>query len=77
LLPLKNNVDLVILDDKEARKIARKFELKVMGTLGVLLLAKERGLISQVKPYIEMLRKRGFRISDTLVRKILKSAGEI
>ncbi|RLF88254.1 hypothetical protein DRN82_06615 [Thermococci archaeon] len=77
MLPLKNNVDLVILDDKEARKIARKFELKVMGTLGVLLLAKERGLISQVKPYIEMLRKRGFRISDTLVRKILKSAGEI
>ncbi len=33
---VENNIDLVVLDDKDARKIAREFDLKVIGTLGIL-----------------------------------------
>ncbi|GAB6102784.1 hypothetical protein JCM16138_20070 [Thermococcus atlanticus] len=68
---------MVVLDDKDARKVARGFGLRVTGTLGLLLLAKRKGLIDAIGPYIEGLRKHGFRISDEIVRKILESAGEL
>jgi len=74
---IEKNIDLVVLDDKEARKVARSFGLRVIGTLGILLLAKRKGLISEVGPYVEELRKHGFRISDEIVQKILESAGEL
>ncbi|WP_148206306.1 DUF3368 domain-containing protein [Thermococcus gammatolerans] len=74
---IEKDVDLVVLDDKEPRKVARSFELRVTGTLGILLFAKRKGLISEIGPYVEELRKHGFRISDEIVRKILKSAGEL
>ncbi|WP_297468806.1 DUF3368 domain-containing protein [Thermococcus sp.] len=74
---IENDVDLVVLDDKEARKVARGFGLSVIGTLGLLLLAKRRGLIKEVGPYVERLKKHGFRISDGIVQKILESAGEL
>ncbi|WP_206205927.1 DUF3368 domain-containing protein [Thermococcus sp. JdF3] len=75
-LAIERKLDLVVLDDKDARKVARGFGLRVTGTLGILLLAKRRGLISEVAPYIETLKKHGFRISDEVVKKILESAGE-
>jgi predicted nucleic acid-binding protein len=74
---LEKNLDLVVLDDKDARKVARGFGLKVTGTLGILLLAKKRGLITSVRPYIESLRKNGFRISEGILERILKEAGEL
>ncbi|ASJ09762.1 hypothetical protein A3L11_06635 [Thermococcus siculi] len=76
-LALENNLDLVVLDDKDARKVARGFGVRVTGTLGILLIAKRRGLIESIKPYIETLRKSGFRISNGIVERILKEAGEL
>jgi predicted nucleic acid-binding protein len=76
-LALENNLDLVVLDDKDARKVARSFGLRVTGTLGILLTAKRKGLIENIKPHIETLRKNGFRIFDDIVERILKEAGEI
>ncbi|WP_297091051.1 DUF3368 domain-containing protein [Thermococcus sp.] len=74
---LENEVDVVLLDDKDARKIARSFGLRVTGTLGLLLLAKRKGLISQIAPYVEELRRNGFRISEGVVKRVLKEAGEL
>jgi len=68
-LAIERKLDLVVLDDKDARKVARGFGLRVTGTLGILLLAKRRGLISEVAPYIETLKKHGFRISDEVVKE--------
>ncbi len=57
--------DLIILDDKNARKIARNLGLKVIGTVGILLLAKKKKLIKSLKEEIEALEeKTNFRISD-------------
>ncbi len=67
---------LIILDDMGARRIARELGLKVTGTLGVLLLAKKKGLIVEITPLIEKLRKEGFRISEKLKIKIIKEANE-
>ena len=74
---LENEVDVLLLDDKDARKIARSFGLRVTGTLGLLLLAKRKGLISQIAPYVEELRRNGFRISEEVVKRVLKEAGEL
>jgi len=77
VLAIEKNADIVILDDKDARKIARGFGLKVTGTIGVLMLAKRRGVIKEVKPLIEELIREGFRISDDLLKTILEEMNEV
>jgi hypothetical protein len=51
-LSLEKDLDRVILDDKQARKIAGNMDLKVIGTVGVLLLAKLKTLINGIKPLL-------------------------
>ena len=47
-----------------------------MGLLGLFLLAKSIGLLDQIRPLIEDLRRKNFRISDRVVSEALKRAGE-
>ena len=64
ILALETEADLVLLDDQEARIKARKLELPVTGTIGVLLKAKNRGMIESFKDSIQKLQTSGFRISQ-------------
>ncbi|NPA62877.1 MAG: DUF3368 domain-containing protein [Methanococci archaeon] len=73
---VENNIDLVVLDDKDARKIAREFDLKVIGTLGILIVSKKKGYIDEVKPLLEKLINNNFRVSEKLLRRILEEIGE-
>lgn len=66
----------LILDDLSARRIARQLELKVIGTVGLLLRAKQQDVISEIKPILDALTTANFRISDALIRKALQLAGE-
>jgi len=70
------NADFLLIDDKKARKIARLNNVKVIGSLGVILKAKEKEIIQQVKPYIESLLKSNIRISKELIKKVLQLARE-
>ncbi len=47
---LENEIEVVIPDDKDARKVARSFGLRATGTLGLFLLAKRKGLIFKSLP---------------------------
>ena len=76
VLALEVNADLILLDESEARRIAKNLGLKVTGTIGILLKAKKLGLITNLKREIELLRETGFWISETLIRKILQEARE-
>ena len=67
---------LVILDDKDARQHAKRIGLPVTGTVGILLLAKERGLIDALKPLLDILLENGVRLSTSLVSDALQEAGE-
>ena len=67
---------LVILDDKLARRIAEMQEFRLTGTAGVLLRAKEKGLIPTLKPVIEKLMSLNFRLKPDLLKTILELAGE-
>ncbi len=73
VLAMENNADLIILDDKDSRKIAKRFKLKVIGTLGVLLLAKKKGYIKDVKSLIDELKKKGFYVSKGVESRILRN----
>jgi len=66
----------VVLDDKKARRIAAELGLKFTGTLGVLMRAKKEGILSELRPILEEIEKRGFRISGALKEKVLKLVGE-
>ena len=66
----------MILDDLPARRIAAALELPVIGTLGVLVAAKEAGFIRSIRPHMDELAKRRFFISDDLYRDLLKAVGE-
>ena len=63
------HADVLLLDDKKARRIAEKFGLSVAGTLAVLRVAHDRGL-AQLPKSISHLRDCGFRMSDKLAREV-------
>ena len=77
VLALEIGADLVLLDDYEAREKARVLGLKVVGTIGVLLKAKKRGLIESLKEEIGKLQNSGFWIKKDFIKEVLKTAGEL
>lgn len=70
------NAQRIVLDEIKAREYARKIGLKVIGTLGILLLAKEQGLIQNIKEKMDELEAKEFHIAPHLYQEILKRAGE-
>ncbi len=67
---------LAVLDDKKARRVARQMSLRVIGTLGVLLRAKRKGAIAELKSSLNALRQVGFYMTDELYQEALRIAGE-
>ncbi|MDZ4847427.1 MAG: DUF3368 domain-containing protein [Chitinophagales bacterium] len=66
----------IILDDLRARKVAKSLNLKITGTLGVLVKAKQDRIIAKVKPLVNELQKTDFRVSPNIIQEILKVCGE-
>jgi predicted nucleic acid-binding protein len=69
--------DAVLIDDLKARKTAMLRGLTVIGTIGVLLDAKERGLVDDVKPLLDELIRKKIRISRELYNHALELAQEL
>jgi uncharacterized protein len=70
------SADQLLVDDERARKVARLNQIQVVGSMGVLLLAKHAGLISAVKPLIQTMQSAGIHLSARLVLDGLRLAGE-
>jgi predicted nucleic acid-binding protein len=68
--------DLILLDEEKARKSAIIAGFSVMGLLGLFNLAKNIGLIHEVRPLIDELMTKKFRLSDNVIEEALKKAGE-
>ena len=75
-LALEAEADFILLDDKAARRLASQLRLTVVGTLGLLLKAKEAGLIPSIRPKLEALRSLPFHISPRLQEDVLTQARE-
>lgn len=72
----KLSADELLLDDQRARKVARFNGMRVIGSVGVLLAARQRGHIQALRPLLETIRRSGIHISDALVAEALRLAGE-
>jgi len=75
-LALETRARWVILDDLQARRLAKDLGLAVVGTAGVLFAAKQRGFLGAVRPPLDALRAAGFRLRKDVYEEILKAAGE-
>lgn len=77
LLAREMTADWVIMDERKGRKIVTKWGFHKIGTLGILLKAKQLGLLSVVRPEIELLCQEDFMVSQDVVDAVLRYAGEL
>ena len=67
---------LLISDDKQARSAAKRLGVPVIGTVGVLVRAKQSGIVTIIKPILDDLELNSFFISRALREEALKLVGE-
>jgi len=70
------SADALLIDDHRARVIAEHNQIECIGALGLLLIAKGRGKISTLTPYVHKLRQSSIFYGDDLLDQVLKLAGE-
>ncbi len=75
-LAIESNADLVILDDREGRGIARSKGLSVSGTIGVLVEARERKLLTSIRPELDRLVEAGMWLDEVFYQRIQQKFGE-
>ena len=68
--------DILVIDDYSAREYAKYLGLHVIGTVGIILLAKSKGFICEVRPLLDRLITNGIFISNRLYAEVLKMANE-
>jgi uncharacterized protein len=76
-LAIELNADFLIIDELKGRKIAENLGIKIVGLLGSLLKAKEKGYLQTIAPILEKLSTQaGFHINPQLKAHVLKLANE-
>ena len=75
VLALQLEADLVLTDEQAGRRAAQHLGLNVMGVVGLILRARELGLIEEVRPLLYALRQEaGFYLSDGLMQHALSAS---
>jgi predicted nucleic acid-binding protein len=70
------HADFLLVDDHRARKVARLNGIEVVGSLGILLRAKESGLVPKIRPLLAAIQAAGVHYSEHLVDEALRLADE-
>ena len=76
VLATELHAERLVMDDQDARRFADRCGLTAIGTLGILLAAKQRGGIASLRAEINALASLGFRANPRLVTAVLQGAGE-
>lgn len=76
-LSCEQPAETILLDEKNARRIAQRLSLVVLGTVGILIWAKRAGLIPNLKEQLDALQSQGkFRLSKLVYQQALDVVGE-
>ena len=75
-LALELGAERVILDEHPARRLATSLGLRVIGTVGLLLSAKDRGFLASIKPELDRLVAVRFFMDQELYDQVIAQAGE-
>ncbi len=67
---------LLILDEQPARRLATSLGLRVIGTVGLLMAAKERGFLTEIRPELDRLLAVRFFMDQDLYDRVIAQAGE-
>ena len=70
------SADIVLMDEKKGRRKIKQLGFRHSGTVGVLLRAKEKGLIELLKPELDQLQRNGFHLSESLRIYALEMSSE-
>ncbi|MGB3136658.1 MAG: DUF3368 domain-containing protein [Nodosilinea sp.] len=74
---LEDPADALLLDEKSARRVAARLRLPVLGTVGILIWAKQQGLIDSLKEQLDgLIDQGGFRLGQSIYRRALQRVGE-
>ena len=68
--------DLLVIDERKARGIAKSMGINITGTLGILVDAKKQNRIEKLKPFLEELMSNNIRISEKLYNDVLELVNE-
>lgn len=72
----KMSADWVIIDEKIGRNMAEYLGLRVTGTLGILLKAKQQNWIPSFREAAQAMMRQGIRYNKSLVEKLARQVGE-
>ena len=76
-LAIELRADALLIDEAVGRAVAQQHGLTAVGVLGVLLRARQRGLIGVIGPLLDRLQNElGFFIGAELRAEVLRRAGE-
>ena len=75
-LALEINSDYLLIDELKGRNMAENHGIKIVGLLGILIKAKQQGILTAIKPIMEQLLTIGFRIKPTLFDRVLEEVNE-
>lgn len=76
-LALELGAEQVLIDERRGRRIAARFNLRYTGILGILVEAKNRGLISDLKPLLDaLINQAGFWVAAPLYNSVLQMVNE-
>lgn len=76
-LAMNKKADWLVIDERKGRNIAKNiYGLNIIGTAGILLKAKESGIVTEISPIFKELKQIDYYISDDIIQHICKQAGE-
>lgn len=75
-LAIETDANMIVLDDREGRRVARERELSVTGTIGVLVEARARDMIASVRKEMDRLIEAGMWIDEAFYHRILQEFDE-